>query len=780
MTTMTTLSPFCTPVPTHRTQGVPPGAPTVSPDQPVRPRNSPPRQEALKVDDRIVQAGRKQMLKIVDRLGLQRETSPYDPFRALTVHIESGTQKNYQLRWKEMMKFFYLIGDYQSAMLVDRLYCPKKPLPFRPESFAMYLDFRCGKAGTMLKKPGGETALDTDGKEVIVLGGWCSPSSLYTVHAAVRFLHEVAYPSTCGGMYFSSCEQCEAVNRSLGSQLQGVQEGDDDEDDDELEEEERERRAQEAVNRSHGLFRSCIEHANQPLLRSRGCVTRNPATESHYMSLMKYIQKVHVTRGCGQLQPAEVRLIRGYLLARGDCVSLQTWIMFLLGIKLFLRADEVCKLEVRDFIHSFYPEGKDVLKEPKPAGVRALTKCQIVSSKAVEALACEVKGKSDQKPVRLALFADNEFPEFCPVRHLLWYMRLFNIHGGYLFPNSTELIRQWNAGCVPELNGSTHVTYGSYLTVMKFLVSNVCRRDTKEFVVGTHTMRKTAYLFAVWGFHTGERLAAYGDNSLAMANVMKSARHVSVQHASTYQRDASTQFEIARRQEDNSQNLIGVFQSIYMDIGAHGSSINPSTPYQKDLPLLAIEWYDNILGLKGRSMVERPVEVLNLAVKQVPVASELGELKTLVEKITKNHHDVNNLMRAFTAILAKKDKEVGARVQEQLESTRALGNGSVAMPLVVTRKSTAGTSVKYALSTKNYKGLVGVAKIDFFLGRQAEMMEQCGGKRTKMSDKDRRWYSRHVDPPLKCLHECLKGDKHRFLEIYGDKFKTAGWKCKCC
>jgi len=242
------------------------------------------------------------------------------PFSIMSVQRDASTEKAYKDKWKEMMKFFYLIGDYQSAMLVDREKCPNKPLPFRPDSFAVYLDYRCGVAGTTLKKPNGDAQLDVNGRQILVIGGWKSPSSMYKIHAAVLFLHETAYPDSCGGPYQNTCADCERL-KALGPQLQGINVTS--EDNDQSDEDDGSDNARGQVTHALGLYRSCIAHANQPFLRTRGCILKHPASINHYNAWLKCIQKQHVTKGCGQLYPSEVRSLRDHLLARGDPASIQ-------------------------------------------------------------------------------------------------------------------------------------------------------------------------------------------------------------------------------------------------------------------------------------------------------------------------------------------------------------------------------------------------------------------------------------------------------------------------
>ena len=62
---------------------------------------------------------------------------------------------------------------------------------------------------------------DIRGNPISIVGGWDSPSSAFKIHSAVLFIHELAYPDTCGGPYITNCEDCERLNQHLGAQLQG-------------------------------------------------------------------------------------------------------------------------------------------------------------------------------------------------------------------------------------------------------------------------------------------------------------------------------------------------------------------------------------------------------------------------------------------------------------------------------------------------------------------------------------------------------------------------------
>ncbi|MFN9897652.1 MAG: hypothetical protein ACK55Z_02395, partial [bacterium] len=63
-------------------------------------------------------------------------------------------------------------------------------------------------------------------------------------------------------------------------------------------------------------------------------------------------------------------------------------------------------LTIEDFIDSYYPEGKKKKKEPGD-GKDELTKCQVIQPDSIEAVAVEVQGKTDKKPVRLVLLSND-------------------------------------------------------------------------------------------------------------------------------------------------------------------------------------------------------------------------------------------------------------------------------------------------------------------------------------------------------------------------------------
>jgi hypothetical protein len=93
--------------------------------------------------------------------------------------------------------------------------------------------------------------------------------------------------------------------------------------------------------------------------------------------------------------------------------GLKCYTMILLGIKHFLRSDELLDIEVGDFISAL----------------------QIIRpEQRFEALVIKVWCKTDPVPLDLIIWTDDEYLEFYPICHLLLYAKLLGLKSGNLFP----------------------------------------------------------------------------------------------------------------------------------------------------------------------------------------------------------------------------------------------------------------------------------------------------------------------------------------------------------
>ena len=142
------------------------------------------------------------------------------------------------------------------------------------------------------------------------------------------------------------------------------------------------------------------------------------------------------------------------------------------------------------------------------------------------------KGKTDKKPVTLSLWADNEVPQMCPIRHLLAYIYLADIKNGFLYPGSDQ----------------GHISYDQYQSEFQSVCEMIIGRSGP---FGTHSGRKTAYLFAVWG----------GGSD---ADIMLSARHKTVTNAMKYKRDASYLLHLAQANDLNFASIVSKWRSIFV------------------------------------------------------------------------------------------------------------------------------------------------------------------------------------------------------------------------
>ncbi len=147
----------------------------------------------------------------------------------------------------------------------------------------------------------------------------------------------------------------------------------------------------------------------------------------------------------------------------------------------------------------------------------------------LEGIAVVIQGKSDKAPVTLQLWADHERPFFCPIRHLLFWIKMSKITSGYLFPsyerlNGAMAQSDWNGENVPVESGDGDsleteedivISYNTFQSRLVGLLRSLFNAKERPGPWGTHTLRKSAYFMAIWG---------KGD----LADIKKAARHTTL------------------------------------------------------------------------------------------------------------------------------------------------------------------------------------------------------------------------------------------------------------
>ena len=300
-----------------------------------------------------------------------------------------------------------------------------------------------------LKDDNEQSVLDINGNALKCSGHWKAGTNVEKFQTAIGSLHQT-YETNCSGPYLEWCDECKQANRDRPADVTTA-------------------------------WNSCSAHPNNPRLNPTGdpCLY-NPVKQVRTLVMQK-LNGTHIIKGNAKLTPGDVRQLHATLTSTGTLRDFMTYTMIIIGLKLFLCADELLSIKSEHFVEDHF----------------------VVHPDKVQSLVLKVKGKSDPHPVELCLFRDDECPEFCPVRHLLLYMKIAGIVpgcSGYLFPTFASL--KTNPGTVRSF--STKYDYLDWLytikKVIKSSIPNFFDNQNENIVkIGTHTLRKTGYLFAVWG-----------------------------------------------------------------------------------------------------------------------------------------------------------------------------------------------------------------------------------------------------------------------------------------
>jgi len=270
--------------------------------------------------------------------------------------------------------------------------------------------------------------------------------------------------------------------------------------------------------------------------------------------------------GDSPLTPDELKLIRNRLLVSNTLWEFELYVVILMCCRMFLREDEVGRM-------AYNTVNSDITV--------------VKSNDCVEGISVEVKGKADPVPVTLMIWFDHDFPEFCPVRHLLAWLRLSGIKDGYFFPDynylNTTIIKDvsWDGLCTDP------ISYSDVLLTWKNLCGTILER---EGIFGAHSGRKTGYLFGVWGG---------GQDT----DLMLSARHKTIKNALIYKRDASFLLHLAQENMNSLTLRTPTWQSLYCEQHQLAMVVNrASRPYFKPIYDLATIFVEKKLGISQTSL----------------------------------------------------------------------------------------------------------------------------------------------------------------------------------
>jgi hypothetical protein len=373
--------------------------------------------KSIHVPEKYQRALKEGLQSYMERTGLKLSNT--SRVRTGDKDLSDNTKDNYKKHYDGLFLFAAMIGAYDTCFVLSY----NAPTQFCPSmdanTVALYIRYKTRPQGEQLCRAHESTTpvLDVLNEPILCTGEWKAPINITQFVAAITRIHSSIKQR---GDYVECCHGCVTAYRRDGS--------------------------------------SCRFHPNQFLIYNRG----NPRTSETVVNAVHAAKKLcsnHKVKGAEHLLPKEVRRIRQLLLSTGSLDDLQLFAMMLVQIYLFLRSDELHKIEVQHIIPEY----------------SAVEKHKIIN------LCFQVQGKSDVSTQNLILWAYDDCPDLCPVRHLMAYVHLCKIESGFLFPNLD--------------NRSKPRTYDSVMHQLNTRFRHILSR-TK---ITTHTFRKTAYLFAIWG-----------------------------------------------------------------------------------------------------------------------------------------------------------------------------------------------------------------------------------------------------------------------------------------
>ena len=420
-------------------------------------------------------------------------------------------------------------------------------------------------------------------------------------------------------------------------------------------------------------------------------------------------------------------------------------------------------------------------------------------------------GKTDKKIYTLKLWADKN-KLFCPVLALQTYIYMIGIKKGHLFPTDAELSK-------PPADGD-YKTYQKYATMLARLKRLFTKMTGDPNGWGTHTLRKTAYLFGIW------QIFSHNPNAGADAFklIMDSARHHDVNSAKKYEMDARSRLHNWSSHKVSVKKLLSPFVQILVVTSGNQHRNQPgrlsSDACWFELAKLFMEKYcqvdqkdadygvpycirkvmafrpevtgkDMYLAVKARANL--PLDIANdfdEAVERMldeKVSSTLLSLPVVDE--TTGLDQRSKRKRSIVELQPRTD-EFNYLDANKLSTTPATFSNSIEKK----RKKVGSSALKSVAGIASFADIkAGDAKIDAILRIEKEIadIESSDTKKTGLTrlidTAAQNFYYRTCLPVKACLSHCFANDAAKFLEAKGKKakdntykFSHSRYKCENC
>jgi hypothetical protein len=620
--------------------------------------------------------------------------------------VASGTKAMYENRWDHFHSFCVLLGFYTCSLVLDRDGCPDSPIPVETDTIRMYIQYMTFSRGEVLSHP--VTTLhvhDVMNNPVLCTGEWKAPVNLIKFRSSMLALDSL-HAELTGPGYVAKCAACIALTAS-----------------------------------DDGTgYLPCPLHTEGARVRSRGCSINAPDV-THCLACSTNRLKDYVRKGNIQLLPSEVRRIRDALLVENDIFGLQYWTMVIMGIKLFLRISELLCIKIEDFDPSL------MLLES--------TSCH------VSALAVRIKGKGG-KISWLSMYVDDEYPQLCPIRALLLYISLSGIKEGYIFPKflpgyGTNVATNEESSTEPtgdENESTLHYPYSAFITRMKCLLTVIIGREKcPTDIFGTHILRKTAYLFAIFGLLRQHSAQVQNLHDLLMVGIMDSARHACIKNVRYYSQDASTRYEWDVAKRIRTEDEVPIWRSIHiLNPNVTRAQTITSRNEQQDLWNISMVYLTKFL----RFPVQVPVaDAVARAFMKLPAATETSADLFLKERLTPLD---------YQDYLSRKSLDAG-------------NNPPVGPSVPSVLPSTPGVRTYYNPQRSTLAKQSNSHRIHIYDSMYQEDKGRASGTFTPSY---KTLFFQKVKPVARCLALCYQGDVATFSLGLGDFVLPNKGKYECC
>jgi hypothetical protein len=119
-------------------------------------------------------------------------------------------------RITDMLRFSYLVQDYESALVFDRVCTPNNPLPPDADLVKSYLNYKCSTTDTPLMHLGKIVRDPGTKAQIFCQVAWHCPTNVsktYTTIKALQSLH-----TNLVGEYIEACPACMDIDNSISEE----------------------------------------------------------------------------------------------------------------------------------------------------------------------------------------------------------------------------------------------------------------------------------------------------------------------------------------------------------------------------------------------------------------------------------------------------------------------------------------------------------------------------------------------------------------------------------